>query len=81
MSAEFLVSRYCGPAGADDSGKPPRTLSDKLGPAKQVLDQLYARGQFMPPAGKTVEEMSGILEKRIKFAQDTGRMRKPDDDK
>jgi predicted amidohydrolase len=69
------------PPNQIQSRKPPRTLSDKLGPAKQVLDQLYARGQFMPPAGKTVEEMSGILEERIKFAQDTGRMRKADDSK
>lgn len=60
------------------AGCPPRTLADKLGPAKAVLDQLYARGQFMPPAGKTAEEMSSVLEERIKYAQDTGRLKKND---
>ena len=67
------------PSNQFPSGRPPRTLSDKLGPAKAVMDQLYARGQFMPPAGKTAEEMSTILENRIKYAQETGRLKKSDD--
>jgi hypothetical protein len=33
------------------SGKPPRTLSDKITLCKEVFDDLYARGQFTPPAG------------------------------
>ncbi|MGI9342236.1 MAG: nitrilase-related carbon-nitrogen hydrolase [Gammaproteobacteria bacterium] len=61
------------------SGKPPRTLSDKLEPAKQALDLLYKRGQFMPPAGKSPDEMSAALESRIKYAQDTGRLRKSEE--
>ena len=66
------------PPNCFPSGSPPKTLADKLGPAKQVLDQLYARGQFMPPAGKSPEEMSAVLEARIKYAQDTGRLKKND---
>ena len=60
------------------AGSPPRTLADKMGPAKAVLDDLYARGQFMPPAGRSPEEMSGLLAERIAYAQETGRLRKPE---
>ena len=58
------------------SGKPPRTLSDKINLCKEVFDDLYGRGQFTPPAGIEPEDMSKLLESRIKFAQDTGRLRK-----
>lgn len=61
------------------SGKPPRTLSDKMEVAKTAIDDLYARGQFMPPAGYKPDEMSGLLDKRIAHAQATGRLRKPED--
>ncbi|MEZ5498758.1 MAG: nitrilase-related carbon-nitrogen hydrolase [Steroidobacteraceae bacterium] len=60
------------------AGKPPRSLADKMQPAKAVLDNLYRRGQFVPPAGRSVEEMSKLLEERIRYAQRTGRLRKSD---
>ena len=58
------------------SGNPPRTLADKMEGAKQVLNTLYNRGQFTPPAGMTIEDMPKQFEARIKYAQDTGRLRK-----
>jgi predicted amidohydrolase len=58
------------------SGKPPRTLSDKITICKEVFDDLYARGQFTPPAGHQPDEMSALLQKRIDYAQGTGRLRK-----
>ena len=61
------------------SGKPPRTLSDKMAAAKTAIDDLYERGQFMPPAGYQPDEISGLLDKRIEHAQATGRLRKPED--
>ncbi len=67
------------PANQFPSGKPPRTLSDKMTVAKIAIDDLYARGQFMPPAGYKPDEMSGLLDKRIEHAQATGRLRKPED--
>jgi predicted amidohydrolase len=57
-------------------GNPPQTLSDKMDGAKQVLNTLYGRGQFMPPAGYEVEDMPKLFEKRIRYAQETGRLRK-----
>ncbi|MDJ0928096.1 MAG: nitrilase-related carbon-nitrogen hydrolase [Gammaproteobacteria bacterium] len=60
------------------SGKPPRALSDKMAPCRDVLDQLYERGQFMPPAGMQPGDMSQQLDERIAYAQTTGRLRKPD---
>lgn len=56
--------------------KPPRTLADKMDGAKQVLNTLYGRGQFTPPHGYEVEDMPRLFEKRIKYAQETGRLRK-----
>jgi predicted amidohydrolase len=58
------------------SGNPPRTLSDKIALCKEVFDDLYTRGQFTPPAGYAPEEMSDLLQKRIDYAQGTGRLRK-----
>jgi hypothetical protein len=49
-----------------------------MGPAKAALDYLYGRGQFMPPAGMSPEEMSSKLADRIGYAQATGRLRKSD---
>jgi hypothetical protein len=40
------------------------------------LNTLYGRGQFMPPAGYEVEDMPKLFEKRIRYAQETGRLRK-----
>lgn len=64
------------PANQFPSGKPPRTLSDKINLCKGVFDDLYGRGQFTPPAGYEPEEMSKLLQDRIDYAQNTGRLRK-----
>ena len=64
------------PANQFPSGKPPRTLSDKIDLCKGVFDDLYGRGQFTPPAGYEPEEMSKLLQDRIDYAQKTGRLRK-----
>ena len=58
------------------SGKPPRNLAEKVSICKEVFDELYERGQFTAPAGHEPGDISKLLEKRIKFAQDTGRLRK-----
>lgn len=57
-------------------GKPPRTLADKVEGCKTVFAGLYGRGQFTPPYGYEPEDMPGLLEKRVKYAQATGRLRK-----
>ena len=58
------------------SGKPPKALVEKISICKEVFDELYARGQFTPPAGYEPHEISQLLEKRIAYAQDTGRLKK-----
>ncbi len=58
------------------SGNPPRTLSDKVSICKEVFDDLYGRGQFTPPAGMEPEDVSKQLERRIRYAQETGRLKK-----
>ena len=58
------------------SGRPPRTLADKMGPVKQVFSDLYGRGQFTPPAGMTVADMPNLHEERVKQAQKAGTLRK-----
>lgn len=67
------------PANQFPSGKPPRTLSDKMGPVKDVFRDLYGRGQFTPPAGKSVEDMAHLHEQRIRAAQARGTLRIPDE--
>ena len=57
-------------------GKPPRTLSDKIEGAKTAMAGLYGRGHFTPPHGYEPEDMPDLLAKRVKYAQDTGRLRK-----
>ena len=57
-------------------GNPPRTLADKMDGAKTVLGTLYGRGQFTPPHEYTAEEMPDVFETRIRYAQETGRLRK-----
>jgi predicted amidohydrolase len=57
-------------------GNPPRNLAQKMEGAKQVLKTLYGRGQFTPPDGYSVEDMPKLFEKRIRYAQETGRLRK-----
>ncbi len=57
-------------------GRPPRTLADKMGPLKQVFENLYGRGQFMAPAGKTVGDMGKLHEQRVRSAQERGTLKK-----
>ncbi|GJL95698.1 MAG: hypothetical protein DHS20C05_21030 [Hyphococcus sp.] len=64
------------PANQFPSGRPPKNLADKMGPVKDVFTDLYSRGQFTPPAGKTVEDMANMHAKRVKYAQDIGTLRK-----
>ena len=58
------------------SGHPPRNLAEKVSICKEVFDDLYERGQFTPPAGYGPGDISTLLEKRIQYAQETGRLRK-----
>lgn len=64
------------PANRFPSGHPPRTLAEKVGICKEVFDGLYASGQFTPPAGYEPEDISKLLQQRIEYAQNTGRLRK-----
>ena len=56
--------------------KPPRTLADKVSICKEVFDELHRRGTFTPPAGYGPEDISTLLQERIDYAQETGRLRK-----
>ena len=58
------------------SGKPPRTLADKVSICKEVFDDLHNRGLFTPPAGYGPDDISTLLQERIDFAQKSGRLRK-----
>lgn len=58
------------------SGRPPRTLADKMGPVKQVFADLYGRGQFTPPAGMQAQDMPQLHEDRVRQAQQAGTLRK-----
>ena len=71
-----MYERTIYPPNLFPSGKPPRTLSDKVDGAKASFADLYGRGQFTPPYGYEPEDMPGLLEKRVKYAQATGRLRK-----
>jgi len=57
------------------SGKPPQNLADKMKPLREVFLDIYGRGQFTPPAGKTVEDMANLHEQRIRAAQKIGLLR------
>ena len=58
------------------SGKPPRTLAEKVSICKEVFDDLHDRGLFTPPGGYAAEDISKLLQDRIEHAQKTGRLRK-----
>ena len=58
------------------AGNPPKKKKKKVTICKEVFDDLYGRGQFTPPAGYEQEDMSELLQKRIDYAQKTGRLRK-----
>ena len=66
------------PANRFPSGRPPRTLSDKMEPCRDAIDDLYARGQFTPPSGLEASEMSRKLDERVAYGQNTGRLKRPD---
>lgn len=57
-------------------GKPARNLADKLEPVEDVFADVYGRGQFMPPAGKSVEDMPKLHADRVRAAQEIGTLRK-----
>jgi len=71
-----IYERPIYPPNQFPSGHPPRTLADKMGPVKEVFRELYRRGQFTPPAGRTAEEMPDLHEQRIRRAQAIGALRK-----
>ena len=58
------------------SGKPPRTLAEKVSICKEVFDDLHDRGLFTPPGGYATKDISKLLQDRIEHAQKTGRLRK-----
>lgn len=64
------------PANQFPSGKPPRTLADKMGPVKEVFRDIYGRGQFTPPAGLSVDDMANQHEARVSRAQDLGTLKR-----
>jgi hypothetical protein len=47
-----------------------------MGPLGRVFEQLYGRGQFMPPAGMSVADMGKLHERRVRSAQERGTLRK-----
>ncbi len=57
-------------------GRPPRNLADKMGPVKEVFQELYGRGQFTPPSGRSVDDMANIHAERVARAQDIGTLRR-----
>ncbi len=57
-------------------GRPPRNLADKMGPVKEVFQDLYGRGQFTPPSGRSVDDMANIHAERVARAQDIGTLRR-----
>jgi len=58
------------------SGHPPRSLADKMQPVRDVFKDIYGRGQFTPPAGKTIDDMVEAHKKRIEYAQSLGTLKK-----
>ena len=61
------------------AGHPPKTQADKIETTKAVMDNLYGRGQFVPPHGIRPEDISQVLEERIKRAQSIGALRRDED--
>ena len=71
-----LYARSIYPPNRFPSGKPPKALVEKITICKEVFDDLYERGQFTPPAGMEPGDVSEQLQKRIDYAQRTGRLKK-----
>ena len=61
------------------AGHPPKIQADKIETTKAVMENLYGRGQFMPPHGIRPEEMPQVLEERVKRAQSLGVLRRDED--
>ena len=70
-----IYERSIYPPNRFPSGRPPRSLSDKVSICKEVFDDLYARGQFTPPRGYGPGDVSELLDQRIRYAQETGRLK------
>ena len=51
------------------AGHPPKAQADKVETTKAVLENLYGRGQFMPPHGLRPEDMPKLLDERVQRAQ------------
>ncbi len=71
-----IYDRPIYPPNRFPSGHPPKNLADKMGPVREVFEDLYGRGQFTPPGGKTVAEMTQLHARRVSRAQDLGTLRR-----
>jgi hypothetical protein len=81
MRTEIFAEMYekpIYPPNLFPSGKPPRSLTDKIEGAKTALDRLYAQGTFTPPSGLEPGQMSQELAERVNYAHGLGTLRKPD---
>ena len=63
------------PSNLFPPGRPARSLADKINGAKVALERLYARGQFTPPDGYTIDQMAKLLGTRMEAAQKRGALR------
>jgi len=61
------------------AGHPPKAQADKVETTKAVLENLYGRGQFMPPHGLRPEDMPKLLDERVQRAQAIGTLRRDED--
>lgn len=57
-------------------GRPPRNLSEKVAGTQSAFEVLYGRGQFTPPHGHEIEDMPGVVARRVADAQARGTLRK-----
>lgn len=57
-------------------GTPPRNLSEKVAGTQKAFETLYGRGHFTPPDGYEVEDMPGVVAKRVADAQARGTLRR-----
>ncbi len=73
-----IYSNSIYPPNRFPSGRAPKALVEKVRICQEVFDRLYERGQFTPPAGYEPADMSRLLEQRITYAQETGRLKKAD---
>lgn len=56
-------------------GTPPRNLAEKVAGTQSAFEVLYGRGQFTPPHGHEVEDMPGVVARRMADAQARGTLR------